>query len=110
MNVSDFTMRCGNGPQCRHPICEHCGDPLRHHTSRAADHPGTRQRARGQQCYRCYKTRRHAGTLTPEDLQDQRHILMSETEMRVIRERDPNHWEWLMQRRHRLNLSQGAAA
>lgn len=54
--------------------------------------------------------RRHAGTLTPEDLQDQRHILMSETEMRVIRERDPNHWEWLMQRRHRLNLSQGAAA
>ena len=47
--------------------------------------------------------------LQPEDLEDQRHIIMTDEQMISIWYRDPDHWEWLMQRRYRLGLG-GVAA
>lgn len=44
--------------------------------------------------------------LSPADLQDQRHILISDAELDHIREVSPEMYSWHMRRRKRLKLGQ----
>src|SRR5699024_11590800 len=82
ITITDDTMPCGIGTHCRHRICEDCGDPMRSPHHKIADHPGTRQIGTKTRCHRCQKKYREDTILTPSNLEDQRHILLSDAEMR----------------------------
>lgn len=105
MNPNNYTMRCGNGSHCRHRFCETCGRPLRDTRHASQDHPGTVSRYTTASCKTCYND---AMRLRPSDLQDQRHILLSDEEMAHIWEVDPLHHDWHMRRRYRLRLGEAA--
>lgn len=104
MNPDNFTMRCGNGSHCRHPICADCGVPLRANSS-VTDHPGTKHQYVAGNCKRCFAMHTK---LTPADLLDQRHILLSDEEMAHIYEVDSFMYDWHLRRRYRLKIGEAA--
>ena len=109
ITITDYTMHCGNGPHCRHRICEDCGDPMRSAHHKIADHPGTRQIATKTKCHRCQKKHRSyegGNILTPADLEDQRHILLTDAEMDRMSRVSPEMHDWHIKRRKRLKLGQ----
>src|SRR5690625_2780681 len=102
ITITDYTMHCGNGTHCRHRICEDCGDPMRSAHHKIADHPGTRQIATKTKCHRCQKKHRSyegGNILTPADLEDQRHILLTDAEMDRM-SRSEEHTSELQSRGH----------
>ena len=107
MNLANYTMRCGTSSQCRHNLCDgDCGRPLRDRDHTQADHPWTVvEYAFAGMCWKCYN---NMLDLKPEDLQDQRHILMSDEKMAHIRETSPEMYVWHLYRRHRLGLTTAA--
>ena len=108
MTPSDYTIRCDPTTDCRHHLCDgQCGRPLRDRKTPSTAHPGTT--AEYGTTGMCWKCHNQATMLQPEDLEDQRHIIMTDEQMISIWYRDPDHWEWLMQRRYRLVLG-GIAA
>jgi len=103
IDVTVFTTHCQTGTHCRHNICAgECGNPLRAWNHTPEDHPGTRQHAGHGMCHKCA---RNTPKLSDEDLQDQRHVLLSDDEMIRVRETSPEMYVWHLQRRHRLVLT-----
>lgn len=100
-DIRTYTMRCERSPDCRHAICRQCGDPLRKWNTRIADHPGTRQEVRENKCYRCGKD---YNSLTPADLLDQRHIILTDKELAHVKQQSAHMHAWTMRRRRRLQL------
>lgn len=92
LDVTQYTMRCGKGSHCRHPICGTCGHVMRTTSMTSADHPGTRQQSRVSLCNACYRS-----TTRPEP----RHL--TDKEMSRIRHIAPQMYDWHMERRQRLN-------
>lgn len=104
MTITDFTMRCGAGSHCRHSLCADCGSALRANGS-ISQHPNTKHQYVVGNCKTCFNKNTK---LTAEDLQDQRHIIMSDKEMARIWSVDPLHHDWIMRRRFRLQIGEAA--
>lgn len=91
-------------------VCTNCDSPMREYYQKAADHPGTRQKATRAECYRCYvgSAKEQSVQLTPADLEDQRHILLSDAEMAHIYEVDSFMYDWHLRRRYKLKIGEAA--
>ena len=107
-------QRDGYSPGAKLPYdhCVQCEIPLRSSYELLEDRPGTRQHVTRGLCFKCY----HKGppedvvvgeyVLTPADMQDQRHILLSNAELEHVKEVSPFMYDWHMARRKRLKLGQ----
>lgn len=106
MNLNDYTMRCGIGSECRHNLCEGtCGRPLRKSGHSAGQHPWTVALFAYNMCRPCARA---VSKLTPADLQDQRHIIMTDKQLAHVYKADKHMHAWHMNRRHRLGLTTAA--
>ena len=100
------------GSKLPYDHCVQCETPLRTGYELLKDRPGTRQHVTRGLCFKCY----HKGpenimtlnkyVLSPADLQDQRHILISDAELAHMIEVSPEMYDWHMRRRKRLKLGQ----
>ena len=104
-DISSFTMPCGASQTCRHPICEHCGTPMRSGGELIYGHPGTKQHKRGGVCGTCNTNN---FKLIPADLQDQSHVLMSDKALQHLEQNHPDMFAWHMKRRQRINRNRRA--
>ena len=86
-------------PSCWHRACVICETPLRPANQSAADHPGTRpHHARGH-CRTCKNY-----DLPPDELQDQRHIILPDRDMDRMAALYPDEYAWHIRRRKRLRI------
>lgn len=107
INLTDYTMRCGISRECRHSLCEGtCGRPLRKLGHAPAEHPWTIvEYTSSGMCATCYN---QMMKLRPEDLQDQRHHIMSDQELAHVLKTSKHMFVWHMYRRRRLGLTTAA--
>lgn len=96
---------CGAADDCYHLPCLDCDEPMRTSHQPEEEHPGTVIHRRANTCKRCAWT---TTRLTPADLQDQRHQLLSDEEMLHIMVESPEMFTWHALRRKRLRLGEYA--
>ena len=99
----DQRVPCDASPDCEHKPCIDCGRPMRSGGHVAADHPGTRAHRRAGACWACS---RELVRLIPSDLEDQRHVLLSDDDMIRIMVDHPEMFSWHAHRRKRLRLGE----
>lgn len=90
---------CDTSPDCLHRPCKDCGAPMRHGHTYAADHPGAIRHIRGGSCQTCSW---HDVSLLPDDLKDQRHMLLTDAELARMRDERPEAYQWHVRRREHL--------
>lgn len=104
----------GYSPGAKLPYdhCVQCETPLRSTYELLKDRPGTRQHVTRGLCFKCYhnegpvEMKMDKYVLTPADITDQRHILLTDAEMARMSRVSPEMYSWHMRRRKRLKLGQ----
>ena len=90
--------------------CKGCSRTLRRNSESIKDKPGTLPHTTGGYCATCYHRGKHLDenirqpgmgyrTLSPDDLEDQRHILLSDAEMDRMQAEQPTQYAWHLNRR-----------
>lgn len=97
----DLKLPCDADPDCYHRPCLDCGTPMRARSQTPQDHPGTAYHRRAGSCSSCTWGNVR---LLPDDLKDQRHIILDNQDMTRMNRDYPDMYQWHVARRKRLKL------